>query len=1105
MLGIFACAPAKAQILYGGLVGEVRDPANAAIPAAKVAITNSLTGVTRNTETNTSGFYSLPTISTGQYALTVEARGFRTFVKTGIMVTVNNVTRADVTMEIGQVTQQLTVAANVAVLQTDRAEVRADVGKNELENVPIPLGRNYQMVLGTIPGFSPAANSSSLPSNPSRSVTYSVNGTSAQTNSVRIDGVSSYNPDIIALTGLNPTLEAVEVVNVVTNSFDAEQGLAGGVAINLQVKSGTNQLRGSAFWYHNDQHLSAYPFFSNRKEAKPKFIYNQAGGSIGGPFKKSKAFFFLSYERTAESSNVQKFLTVPTAAMRRGDLSASPIPVHDPMTGKPFDPKSASSYAGDRQPFPDKQVPLSRFSRPSAKILDLGAWPLPNSPGRGSLGLTGNYLASTKYASHRDQIDSKTNFYLTDRWTAFVRLSYLTYNQFNPAPFGMLGGPAVHPTNSRHGFGFGPTYSGTVSATYTASPNLVFDSYVGVMLNDTNAGPDFMDKNVGRDILGIPGTNGTEQFQGGMVRMPMEGFDYLGYSQVTPLFASDYQYQYVFNGNWSKGRHEIRFGPDLYFTHLNHKRANPPGAQGGPPGGFQFRSATTTLRGGPAGNEYNSITSFLLGLPRETGRSVMSVDQLRVRTRVYSVYVRDRWNVSPKLTMSYGVRWEFFPFPTRAERGLERYDPGTNEILVCGVGSIPKDCGNKQSNRLFAPRLGLAYRATDTLVVRAGYGLTYDPFNVGRDLEGTYPSIFAQNVPYDDTRSWSTTLERGLPAVAAAPTGERLPMPLTAAIYAVDRNYKRGYVQSWNLTLEREFGKWIASAGYVATRSVRQSAQLDINWSDLGAGNQGRQLFKTFGRSASTTILGALGTPKYDALQTRLTRRSSGGYQIGLSYTWAHSRGYTEEGSFVAPRVNHPAFWRKNYGPTPLDIRHNVGITGVFELPFGRGKRWAQSAAPAAILGGWQVNTLAAMYTGPPVTPTAPGTVLNTPGSGQYADCLAPVRKIGSIDGWWDRSSLANPDTVDPRTPRFGTCGAGALRGPGLINVDFGVFRKFQFNERVSMQFRAEAFNVANTPHFANPVADVASASFGVVSAVRNTGREGNDQRFFRLGLRLAF
>jgi hypothetical protein len=533
--------------------------------------------------------------------------------------------------------------------------------------------------------------------------------------------------------------------------------------------------------------------------------------------------------------------------------------------------------------------------------------------------------------------------------------------------------------------------------------------------------------------------------------------------------------------------------------------ANAAGAAGGPAGGFQFRNSTTTLRGGPAANDYNTMGSFLLGLAREAGRNVLSVPEYNVRSTFYSLYVRDRWQATPRLTVSYGLRWEYYPFPTRPHRGLERYDFDTNESILCGLGSTPKDCGLPQSKKLFAPRFGVAWRPTGSFVVRAGYGITYDPFSLGRDLRANYPIQFVQNLAFDTAWSYSTSLDQGLPPSPVVAEQERLPLPLTAAFITADENFRRGYVQSWNLTLEKQLGSWIGSAGYVATRSIRQTAFLNANWADLGAGNAGRQLVRRFGRTAATTYIGHVGTAKYDSLQARLQRGFRGGYQMQFSYTWGHSRGYTAENSTSSPRVNHPAYWDKNYGPTPLDIRHNLVISSVLELPFGRGKRWAQNGVPAALLGGWQINALSRLSTGTPVTPVAPATSLNTFGSGQFADCLGPVAKIGERTQWWDRTNLANPNAVDPNLPRFGTCGTGALRGPGLINVDMGVFRRFQISERIDVQLRGEAFNISNTPHFADPNADVSSGNFGLIGGVQNSGREGNDQRFFRVGVRIGF
>lgn len=1096
---------ANAQILYGGLVGNVTDSSSAAIPGAKVTINHVATGATRDALTNESGTYRFPTIPPGTYTLTVQANGFRAFSQSGIEVSVNNLTRVDTSLEIGEVNEQVTVSASAATLQTDRAEVRHEVDKKTLENVPIPIGRNYQMLLGTLPGFSPPQNAHSVPANPTRSVRYSVNGTSDMNNNVRIDGTTSYNPNLPHMTGINPTLESIEVVNVVTNSFDAEQGLAGGAAINLQIKSGTNDIHGSAALYHFNQNLSAYPYFSDRAADQPKYIYNQYGGTLGGPIKRNKAFYFVSYERTSERQNAQAYLDVPTAAMRAGDLSGSPTPIYDPLSGAAFNPANQNAYARDRTPFPNNRIPESRFSNVSKKILALPDWPLPNARGQGALGLNLNYLAGINYIYDRDQIDSKVSLNLTQRWTAFFRLSYLNYATDNPPPFGQLAGPAVHPTDGRPGKGSGGTYSGTVSSTYVVSPNLVFDGYFGAMLLDTNALFPDLDRNIGRDVLGIPGTNGDTTFAGGMVRMPLDGFSLLGNSNISMFFGRDYQYQYVANGNWAKGAHELRFGGDIYQLHINQGVANAEGAVGGPAGGFLFRNATTTLRGGAAANDYNTIGAFLLGLAREAGRNVLSVPEYNVRSPFYSLYVRDRWQVNPRLTLSYGVRWEYYPFPRRTNRGLERYDFDTNESILCGLGSVPMDCGLSQSKRLFAPRLGIAWRLRDSLVLRAGYGITYDPFSLGRDLRANYPIQYVQNLPWDTTWSYSTSLDAGLPPSPVVPEQERLPLPLTAAFITADENFRRGYVQSWNLTLEKQIGNWVGSAGYVATRSIRQTSFLNANWSDLGTGTAGGQLTQRFGRTAATTFIGHLGTVKYDSLQARVQRRFQGGYQVQMSYTWGHALGYAAENSVSSPRVQHPAYRGKNYGPTPLDVRHNAVISGVVELPFGKGKRWAQGGAAAALLGGWQINALSRLTTGMPVTPTAPATVLNAAGSGQFADCLGPVAKIGERTQWWDRTNLADPNAVSPNVPRFGTCGTGVLRGPGLINVDMGVFRRFQVNERVNVQLRGEAFNISNTPHFANPNADISSGNFGLIGDVQNTGREGNDQRFFRLGVRIGF
>ena len=1102
LLGVWAAWPVAAQVLYGSLVGNVTDSTGAVIPGAQVTVTNEGTGASRDGESSSAGTFNFPTLAAGTYRVEVRSDGFRTFTSTGVQVEAADATRVNAALEIGEVTEVVEVSASTVRLQTDHAEVRGEVGTHELQNVPVPLGRNYQMLLQTIPGFSPPRNAHSVPANPTRAVRYTVNGTADNNNNVRIDGASSYNPNLTHMTGINPALESIEVVNVTTGSFDADQGLAGGAAINLQIKSGTNQVHGSGFWYHNNQHQSAYPYFSDRSSPKPKFIYNQAGGTIGGPIKKNKAFYFVSYERTSENSNANRFIKVPTASMRAGDFSGSPLPIFDPLS-------AAVGSEADRTQFANNMIPESRVARASRILADDPDWSLPDRPGVGGLGLNRNKLAAIQYSFLRHQIDSKANFNISDKWTMFARLSFFYYDQWNPAAFGNLSGISVHPTNFRTDNGFGPTYSGTLSATYVATPSLVFDAYFGSTLVDSNAFAGNLDQRIGLDVLGIPGTNGdgvpgeAGTFYGGMPRMRFDsGFGNLGYQATSPFIGHDYLHQWVANGNWTKRKHEVRFGTDIFLTHINQEVANFPGGDA-PAGGFRFRN-NTTGRPGTRTNDYNAIASFMLGLPREAARNFLTGKNLQTRSSQWAFYVRDRWQVRPDFTLSYGVRWEYFPFPVRPNRGVERFDIDENIMYVCGIGSVPRNCGLDQSKKQFSPRVGIAWRVSDSFVVRTGYGLTYNPFNLGRDLRGNLPTQFSQALVVPNSYSYSTTLADGFPDIPTVPVEERIQMPLRANVATADENFVRGYIQSWNFSLEKQWGEWIGTASYVATRSTRQTSRVEANWSDLGTGNRGRRLRQLYGRTANTLFWGTIGTPMYDALQVKVVRRSQSGHNLNIAYTWAHGRGYTAESSTAQPRVRHPNYYWKNRGPLNNDIRHNLVVTNAYELPFGRGKRLAQSGAAAAILGGWQINGIVSMYTGRPSTPTAPGGSLNSAGSGQYADCLGAWRKLGSPEAWWDRSTFADPEDQGG-TPRFGTCGSNVLRGPGLINLDMGLFRRFQVTETMSIQFRAEGFNISNTPHFSNPNSNVGSSGFGIVNRMQNTGRDGNDQRFFRLGLRIAF
>lgn len=1106
VLCLFAAQVAPGQLIQGGIDGLVTDTTDAAIVGAEVSITNEATGQVRSTTTGVAGNYSFPTVNTGSYSVRVQSEGFQAFSATGVNVTQNNVTRVNARLEIGQITEVVTVEAAAVTLQTDRAEVRQEVSEQTLKNVPVPLGRNYQMLFVTLPGFSPPQNAHSVPTNPSRAVRFSVNGTSRSNNNTRIDGASSTNIWVPHMTGYNPALESIETVNVVTNSFDAEQGLAGGAAINVQIKSGGNDVHGSAFHYHMNNHLKAYPFFSNRNEAKPKLINNQFGGTIGGPIKRNKWFYFVSYEGTYESQFAQRFIQMPTEAMRFGDLGASPNPVFDPLTGT--QDQFADDYATDRLPFTDNRIPLSRIDVGVQNMIHASDFPNPNQPGQGTLGLDNNYVANGSTTFFRDTVDAKTNFNLTDTTSGFIRFSFLDYRMLNAQTLGKYGGNRLHPTNSNPGTGFGNTYSGTISVTHVVSPSFVIDGYYGYTLVDTNVEQQRLDENLGWTVLGIPGLQSDRFIDGGWPRLRIDDFEGLGMSNsFMPYYRSDPQNQIVFNGNWTVGTHNVRFGTDLYFQDLDHNQPEFSGGTGAASGEFRFRRNTTRQRGGLPANDFNSYGSWLLGLPQDAGKIwQFNENGYFTRTRLLSFYARDRWNVNQKLTLSYGVRYEIFPFPTRATRGLERYDFDNNKIWACGVGSVPTNCGIDIGTHNFVPRAGIAYRVDDSTVIRVGYGITVDPFNWARPLRTNYPIMAKDGPLLPNGYGFSTSLRQGIDVITEPSLGDGvLDLPLNTSARTMDtQNLTRGYIQSWNFTAERRFGNWIGSAGYVATRSVNQLAGLEQNWGDIGEGGAGRKLYQRFGRTAGTALFGSLGTAKYDSMQVKLTRNAADGLVVNVGYTWAHGRGYAGEDSGSGPAFFRiPRLYYRTYGDLSQDIRHNFQMTAIYELPFGRGKRYLTDGPLGKVLGGWQLNGLFSAYTGTPFSVQADLGELNAAGSSQIADCIGEPNyvKQGSNQLWIDPGAFAQPEGG-----QFGTCGPNNVRGPGLLNLDLSLFRKIQITEKLNVQIRAEGFNMMNTPHFERPNSrNVNSGAFMRLNRIRNTGREGIDERFFRVGLRFGW
>src|SRR5437667_6648935 len=632
----------SAQVLYGSIVGNVKDSTGATVPDAVVSIVQVETKRARQATTNEAGGYTFATIPSGTYILKVSKEGFSPFTENQVPVTINSVTRVDVTLKIGSVSQAVEVTAETALLQTDRSEVRAELTGMELRELPVPV-RNYQSMFRMIPGFSVPTNEHSVPSNPSRALRYNVNGTSASSNNVRIDGASSYNIWLPHITAYVPPMEAIETVNVVTNSFDAEQGLAGGSAINVQIKSGTNNLHGSAFEYHTNEKLRTQNYFAPPGTQKGKWRYNQYGGTWGGPVVRNRLFYFVSYEGTRDRQFLSRTVSVPTESMRRGDLGASPTPIYDPLTG--------NANGSGRTPFANNIIPADRIDPVAARLIAL--IPLPNVRNAdGSIPGTDNYFAQAPFVLNRWTVDSKMNWNATDKLNLFGRFSILDFFTENGTVFGQqLQGQAMGTSNP--GTGEGNTYNVSAGATYTLSSNLLMDAHVGFVRMKTGVAQSDINERKGLEWLGLPGTNGPHSYEGGTPFFDLDTYADLGtVDTFMPYYRKDDQYQTVLNVNWVKGRHDIRFGTDIYYQALNHTQPEISGGTSmGARGGFRFRSGPTQILGGPTGNQYNAFGAFLLGLPTLDGRLKL-VEPYATRMREYSLYVRDQWQPLSKLTIS---------------------------------------------------------------------------------------------------------------------------------------------------------------------------------------------------------------------------------------------------------------------------------------------------------------------------------------------------------------------------------------------------------------------------------------------------------------------
>ena len=1099
------------QAVTGTLLGTVTDTTGAVVVNAKVTATLTATGAVDVSTTNQSGNYTFPNMQPGVYSIGVEASGFKKTQQSNINLLNNTTVRVDITVQPGEVTQTVTVTEAPPLLQTDRADISTKLQTAELSELPLTTNNNFQSLLNVVPGTAPAVFQHSQFFNPQASLQTEANGMPRMGNLYQIEGIDDDERTGL-LQILIPPMSAIQSVDVSTNNFEAELGRAIGAVTNVTLKSGTNSFHGSVFEYIQNNAVNARSYFGG---PLGHLAYNYFGGSAGGPIIKDKLFFFGDYLRTTDGEAIASTFTIPDARWytpnSSGNIDLSGALVG--TTGQIYDPATGDgTTAHPRTPFANNQIPLNRVnpvSLATLKFLTAAAAkygtlnstkPLSNP--------SNNYTTNLPFTKTTNTFDTKFDYAPNENNHLSVRWSYQRSNMVQAPAFGaFLGGPAAggfEATGKQSAYSTGGNYN------HVFSPKFFAEVRIGVAHLRNEAQPNDYGSN-DATTLGVPGVNISGQpFTSGQVGITINGGfsnPLVGYSASLPWIRAESNIDMV--NNWTKiaGNHTFKWGVDLRRVRddlLQDQTFSPRGA-------FTF-SDLQTSQSGATTNIANDVASFLLDQPSQTGRDLNTFFPA-YRQWWFFAYGGDKWQASPKMTIDYGLRWEFYPPATpRHSGGFSNYIPANNTLVIAGVGGNPMNLGMETRYRYFAPRTGISYRVTNDTVVRTGFGISYTPF-----LDNTY----AYNYPVRANNSYQpvggsaftpavlsdgvtvATFQAGFPAPVPVPVPSNGIIQATTAqlksqVYTyIPLNYKNPYAMSWNVVVQQAFGgDYSLQVAYVANHGVGISAAQNINLpSTYGGGAASDPENILFGRTAATNQYFLRFSSNYESLQMQLTKRISHGFAFTSAFTWGKELNYQsgDDGG-----LTFYANWRRNYAAADYDRAKNFEQTFTWQLPFGRGHALLNSRVADLIAGGWRLTGVISAVSGLPFTVQANSGTLNTPGTAQTANIngsLHVLHKIGPGHQWFDPSSFSQPtgcpgSTTPCPNPGLGNTGRNQFRGPGYMQNNISVAKNFAIWREMSLETRLDAFQLTNTPQFNNPNSgNITAGNFGQVTSTLGSGQ----------------
>ena len=1075
-LGLLA-APAFAQ--NSTIQGQIADPQGAAVPGAQVTVTNVATGVAINVTSNPTGLFLAPDLLAGKYRVEVKSSGFGPAVKDNVQLNVAQTVELNFTLALGQLAQTITVTETGEVLNTQTTTVGQVVSNQQVQDLPLN-GRNYLQLATLTPGAASANQSRGE----SGGAFTALGQTSYQMNIV-LDGVwnnTVYGGGELGFQAqaVEPPVDAINQFEVVTNNNSAEYGIRMGGTVIASIKSGTNQFHGDAWEFLRNTAIDAATFFASG-QPKPPLEQNQFGGTLGGPILKNKTFFFVSYQGTRIHSGTAEISTLPTAAQRSGNFAGLNV-IYDPATTAAN--PSGSGYV--RTAFPSNTIPAGRFDPVAANVINL--YPLPNLSGN-----VNNYYFAGHGHDDVDEVDARLDHNFTSSERLYARYSHRSEGAVDPGNLPLPADGGTWETVSII------AHNGVVGLTSTFTPRLVNDVVAGLtifptVLND----PETQSYFAQLGIKGVPPLGfGNDT---GMTLFNPTGYSEVGSQNFWPNFNNLDTEQFSDNLLYSRGRHTMKVG--FAYSRLGATRIATRYSRG-----LMNFAGYFTQNPQSRGTTGNAFADFVLG--DASGGDIGNFAGESVIWPNYSLYFQDNIQVNKRLTLNLGVRWDLLHPPTyRGYQVMSRFDPfpGTSDYDTFQYATGNSDCGCTVNSHNFAPRVGFAYQLTPKTVVRSGFGIFFGVTDGSYETERYNkepPQWTEVSFPTDELFSPALIVQNGFPT-GLIPTTKIQP---NVSVDASPNYMPDQYTQQWFLDVQRELGSnAVVTVSYVGTgtRHLIESLNIDQPYVPAAGSVQSRRPFTAY---SGIQFYDAGTDANYDALLVKFEKRYSHGLTLLAAYTYSHSLDNMTElsneegGQGLENNYN----LNMNWGNSVFEIRHVFVTNVIYDLPFGAGRRFLNHPGVLdEVLGGWRLGGIWTLDSGPPFTPLV-STDLTNVGGTDRPNVIADgnlSRGQRSIHDWFNLAAYQLQPSYT-----YGNAMRDSLYGPGLVNVDLNLSKDFRITESKHLEFRAEAFNLANNPHFGLPNSDVNLPAGGTITSLAGypSGSGTGIPREFQFAMKFLF